>query len=49
MNEVRLRPLGLTVPVRAVDAESPPRFEMKARRFVVDGPAPGTPETGARQ
>ena len=41
--------LGLTVPVRAVDAESLPRFELKARRFVVDGPAPGKPETGARQ
>ena len=40
--------LGLTVPVRVVDADTLPRFELKARRFVVDGPAPGTPETGAR-
>lgn len=28
--------LGLTVPVHVVDAGSLPRFEMKARRFVVD-------------
>jgi phenylacetate-CoA ligase len=27
--------LGLTVPVRVVDAGTLPRFEMKARRFVV--------------
>jgi phenylacetate-CoA ligase len=29
--------LGLTVPVRIVDSGSLPRFEMKARRFVVEG------------
>ena len=29
--------LGLTVPVRLVEAGSLPRFEMKARRFVVEG------------
>jgi phenylacetate-CoA ligase len=28
--------LGLTVPVRAVEPETLPRFEMKARRFVVE-------------
>jgi phenylacetate-coenzyme A ligase PaaK-like adenylate-forming protein len=28
--------LGLTVPVRIVDSGSLPRFEMKARRFVVE-------------
>ncbi len=39
--------LGLTVPVRVVDADTLPRFELKARRFVVDGRAPGTPGTGA--
>ncbi len=41
--------LGLTVPVRVVDAGNLPRFELKARRFVVDGPTPGTPDTGARE
>jgi phenylacetate-CoA ligase len=30
--------LGLTVAVRAVAANSLPRFEMKARRFVVENP-----------
>ena len=30
--------LGLTVPVRVVDADTLPRFELKARRFVVEGP-----------
>jgi len=29
--------LGLTVPVRIVDPGSLPRFEMKARRFVIEG------------
>ena len=29
--------MGLTVPVRAVAPETLPRFEMKARRFVVEG------------
>jgi phenylacetate-CoA ligase len=29
--------LGLTVPVRIVASGSLPRFEMKARRFVVEG------------
>jgi phenylacetate-CoA ligase len=28
--------LGLTVPVRLVEADTLPRFEMKARRFVVE-------------
>ena len=32
--------LGLTVPVTAVDTGALPRFEMKARRFVVDRAAP---------
>ena len=32
--------LGLTVPVRVVDADTLPRFELKARRFVVDGRPP---------
>ena len=41
--------LGLTVPVRVVDADTLPRFELKARRFVVDGRTPGTRNTGARQ
>jgi phenylacetate-coenzyme A ligase PaaK-like adenylate-forming protein len=27
--------LGLNVPVRIVDANTLPRFEMKARRFVI--------------
>lgn len=36
--------LGLTVPVRAVDANTLPRFELKARRFVVDGPPPPSAE-----
>lgn len=40
--------LGLTVPVRAVGAGALPRFELKARRFVVGGPAGKTTETGAR-
>ena len=35
--------LGLTVPVTRVDAGTLPRFEMKARRFVVDR---GTPPAG---
>jgi phenylacetate-CoA ligase len=30
--------MGLTVPVRVVDANTLPRFEMKARRFVVEAP-----------
>jgi len=30
--------MGLTVPVRVVDAGALPRFEMKARRFVVEAP-----------
>jgi phenylacetate-CoA ligase len=29
--------LGLTVPVRIVDPGTLPRFEMKARRFVIEG------------
>ena len=29
--------LGLTVPVRIVDHGTLPRFEMKARRFVIEG------------
>jgi phenylacetate-CoA ligase len=29
--------LGLTVPVRVVEAGGLPRFEMKARRFIVEG------------
>jgi hypothetical protein len=29
--------MGLTVPVRVVAPETLPRFEMKARRFVVEG------------
>ena len=41
--------LGLTVPIRVVDADTLPRFELKARRFVVEGPTPETLETGARQ
>ena len=41
--------LGLTVPVRVVGAETLPRFELKARRFVVDGGTAGTRGTGARQ
>lgn len=34
--------LGLTIPVRAVEAGTLPRFELKARRFVVEvgGPEP---------
>lgn len=38
--------LGLTVPVRAVAPDTLPRFELKARRFVVDGPP--KPAAGAR-
>ncbi len=41
--------LGLTVPVRVVDADTLPRFELKARRFVVEGPTAETVNTGARQ
>ncbi|MCY4506244.1 MAG: AMP-binding protein [Acidobacteria bacterium] len=41
--------LGLTVPIRVVDADTLPRFELKARRFVVEGPTPETLDTGARQ
>ncbi len=41
--------LGLTVPVRVVTADTLPRFELKARRFVVDGRTPETTGTGARQ
>ena len=41
--------LGLTAPVRAVAADTLPRFELKARRFVVDGPAPGTAGAGVRR
>ena len=37
------RALGLTVPVRAVAAGTLPRFELKARRFVVDGRDAGNP------
>jgi len=29
--------LGLTVPVRVVEQGALPRFEMKARRFVIEG------------
>ena len=32
--------LGLTVPVQVAAPGALPRFELKARRFVVDGPAP---------
>ena len=41
--------LGLTVPVRVVGAGTLPRFELKARRFVVEGPTAATVDTGARQ
>ena len=34
--------LGLTVPVTPVSAGVLPRFEMKARRFIVDGTPPGS-------
>ena len=36
------RALGLTVPVRVVDAGTLPRFEMKARRFVVADRVPSS-------
>ena len=29
--------LGLTIPVRVVGPNTLPRFEMKARRFIVEG------------
>ncbi len=42
--------LGLTVPVRRVGAGTLPRFELKARRFVVEGRTAATgPGTGAGQ
>ena len=40
--------MGLTVPVRVVAPETLPRFEMKARRFVVEG-GRGLEEAGGRR
>jgi len=42
--------LGLTVPVRPVPTGTLPRFELKARRFVVEGEAADrSQETGDRR